>query len=219
MKVSFPDPKQIFPLPIFDRVCFIKNTVKNPNIEIGEYTYFDDPDDSKNFERNVLYHYDFIGDKLKIGKFCALATNVKFIMNGANHRTDIISTFPFPLFGEDWAKKLKDKPLGAPSKGDTVVGNDVWIGYGVTIMPGVQIGDGAIIASESVVVADVPPFCIYGGNPAKLIKKRFEDEVIDTLLEISWWNWSFEDITKNIDLIFENNIEALRGAYEKISKK
>ena len=135
------------------------------------------------FERNVLYHFDFIGDKLQIGKFCSIAKNVKFIMNGGSHRIDTFSSYPFPIFGGSWAERLKNERLGAYPKGDTVIGNDVWLCRDAVIMPGVHIGDGAVIAAESVVVSDVPPYSIYGGNPAKLIKKRFSDEIIQILLD------------------------------------
>ncbi|MCP3940099.1 MAG: CatB-related O-acetyltransferase [Desulfobacteraceae bacterium] len=209
-----PDPQVKHPLPNFDRVCFIKNTVKNPNIEIGDYTYFDDPFDSKDFERNVLYHYDFVGDKLKIGKFCAISTGVKFIMNGANHKMDSFSTFPFAIFGADWGEKLKNQEIGAPSKGDTIIGNDVWLGYDSVIMPGVNIGDGAIIASKSVVVSDVPPFSVYGGNPAKLIKKRFDQETIDLLEKINWWNWPYELLTEHLLSVYNNDLSRMKEVSE-----
>jgi virginiamycin A acetyltransferase len=202
----------VHPLPNFQRVCFIKNTVNNPNIEIGDYTYFDDPEDSKNFERNVLYHFDFIGDKLKIGKFCAIATEVKFIMNGANHRTDTLSGFPFAIFGPPWSDELQNTQLGASLKGDTVIGHDVWFGYASTIMPGVHIGNGAIIAARSVVTSNVEPFSVYGGNPAKLIRKRFSQEFIDELQEIAWWNWDYGKITENLKAIFSADIDALKKA-------
>lgn len=133
-----PDPFDPHPLPGFPQVCFIKNTVTNPNIVIGDYTYYDDPDGAENFERNVLYHFPFIGDKLVIGKFCALARGVKFIMNGANHKTSGISTYPFYIFGKGWESAMP-APGDLPYKGDTVIGNDVWIGYEALIMPGVKI--------------------------------------------------------------------------------
>lgn len=209
---GIPSPKQIHPLQGFERVCFIKNTVKNPNIIIGDYTYYDDENNPENFERNVLYHYDFIGDKLIIGNFCAIATGAKFIMNGANHRMDSFSSFPFAIFGGSWREALKDGPLGAPPKGDTIVGNDVWIGYGATIMPGVTIGDGAIIAAHSVVTADVEPYAIVGGNPAKMIKHRFDAEVRETLLQVQWWHWDIKKITRNIKAIFGTDLEALKNA-------
>lgn len=203
------DPNDKHPLKEFPQVCFIKNTVTNPNIIIGDYTYYDDPEDSENFERQVLYHYPFTGDKLIIGKFCALAKGVRFIMNGANHKMSGFSTYPFQIFGNGW-EKVMPKPHEFPFKGDTVVGNDVWIGYESVIMPGVTIGDGAIIATKSVVVRDVLPYTLVGGNPAVLIKQRFPDEIVKALLEISWWNWDIERISRNLEKIVANDISALR---------
>ena len=203
-----PEPTTIHPLPGFPHVCFIKNTVKNPNIIIGDYTYYDDPKDAQNFERNVLYHYPFIGDKLVIGKFCAIATGVQFIMNGANHKVAGFSTFPFYIFGNGWEESTP-QPGELPYKGDTVIGNDVWIGYQALIMPGVKIGNGAIISSRAVVTSDVPAYAIVGGNPAKLIKKRFCDETILALEKLAWWDWSPEKITRNLNAITSANIDAL----------
>jgi virginiamycin A acetyltransferase len=204
------DPNNKHPMEGFPQICFIKNTVVNPNIIIGEYTYYDDPEDSENFERNVLYHYPFIGDKLIVGKFCAIAKGVKFIMNGANHKMSGFSTYPFQIFGNGWEKVMPQEGE-LPFKGDTVVGNDVWIGYESTIMPGVKIGDGAIIAAKSVVVSDVPAYTIVGGNPAKLIKQRFTSGAIAALLEIAWWNWSIEKISRNLKQIVSADIDALRS--------
>lgn len=194
----------------FPQVCFIKNTVKNPNVVIGDYTYYDDPEDSEDFERNVLYHFPFIGDKLVIGKFCAIARGVKFIMNGANHKLSGISTYPFQIFANGW-EKVMPNPGDLPYKGDTVIGNDVWIGYDALIMPGVTIGNGAIVSSRSVVTSDVPAYTIAGGNPAKTIKERFPPDVIGTLEEIAWWNWPIEAITKNLATIVSGDVEALRS--------
>lgn len=208
--MQYPDAKNPHPIQGFPQVCFIKNTVTNPNIIIGDYTYYDDLEDSENFERNVLYHYPFIGDKLIIGKFCALATGVKFIMNGANHQMSGFSTYPFNIFGSGW-ERVTPKPEELPFKGDTVIGNDVWIGYEAVIMPGVKIGDGAIIAAKSVVVKDVPPYTIVGGNPASLLRQRFPDKIIDALLEIAWWNWDIEKITRNLEKIVGADIEALKN--------
>ena len=171
-------------LPEFPQICFIKNTVTNPKIIIGDYTYYDDPEDSENFEKNVLYHYSFSKDKLIIGKFSALARGTKFIMNGANHKIAGFSTYPFQIFGNGW-EKVTPPENELPFKGDTVVGNDVWIGYESLIMPGVKIGDGAIIAAKSVVVNDVPPYTIVGGNPATILKQRFDDETVKKLLEVA----------------------------------
>ncbi|PMB21564.1 Vat family streptogramin A O-acetyltransferase [Fischerella thermalis] len=208
--MQYPDANNPHPMEGFPQVCFIKNTVTNPNIIIGDYTYYDDLEDSENFERNVLYHYPFIGDKLIIGKFCALATGVKFIMNGANHQMSGFSTYPFNIFGSGW-ERVTPKPEELPFKGDTVIGNDVWIGYEAVIMPGVKIGDGAIVAAKSVVVKDVPPYAVVGGNPASLLRQRFPDEIIDALLEIAWWNWDIEKITRNLEKIVGADIEALKN--------
>ncbi|PMB28084.1 chloramphenicol acetyltransferase [Fischerella thermalis CCMEE 5319] len=208
--MQYPDANNPHPMEGFPQVCFIKNTVTNPNIIIGDYTYYDDLEDSENFERNVLYHYPFIGDKLIIGKFCALATGIKFIMNGANHQMSGFSTYPFNIFGSGW-ERVTPKPEELPFKGDTVIGNDVWIGYEAVIMPGVKIGDGAIVAAKSVVVKDVPPYAVVGGNPASLLRQRFPDEIIDALLEIAWWNWDIEKITRNLEKIVGADIEALKN--------
>ena len=159
------DPKDKHPMKGFPQICFIQNTVSNPNIIIGDYTYYDDPENSEDFERNVLYHFPFIGDRLIIGKFCALARGVKFIMNGANHKLDGFSTYPFGIFGNGW-EKIDPQPKELPSKGNTVIGNDVWIGYETVIMPGVQVGDGAIVAAKSVVVGDIPPYRTHLISPS-----------------------------------------------------
>lgn len=191
-----PNPNEAFPLPHYDRLCFLKNIVTNPNIIVGDYTYYDDFADAKNFEQNVKYLFDFTGDKLIIGKFCMIASDVTFIMNGANHLTDAVSTYPFAIFGKGWEGAMEGKSY--PTKGNTVIGNDVWIGYDATIMPGVTVGDGAIIATKSVVTKDVAPYTIVGGNPAREIKKRFSAAEIERLLELKWWDWSPERITANL---------------------
>jgi virginiamycin A acetyltransferase len=203
------DPTEKHPMKGFPQICFIRNTVSNPNITIGDYTYYDDPEDSENFERNVLYHFSFIGDRLIIGKFCALARGIKFIMNGANHQLDGFSTYPFYIFGNGW-ETATPQPGDLPYKGDTVIGNDVWIGYEAVVMPGVKVGDGAIVAAKSVVVGDVPPYAIVGGNPAKLIRQRFGDDLVEALLAIAWWNWDIGKITRNLDKIVAADIQALR---------
>lgn len=203
-----PNPETMYPIQGMTRTVFLKTIITNPQIIVGDYTYYDDPDDVYNFEKNVLYLFDFIGDRLVIGKFCQIATGVRFIMNGANHAMDCVSTYPFKVMGGAWA----NTPLNAASsKGDTVIGNDVWIGNGVTIMPGVHIGDGAIIATNSVVTKSVDPYTIVGGNPAKVIRKRYDGETVDFLVSLRWWDWSFEKITKNIDTITSGTIEALRA--------
>ena len=195
--MNIPNPNTVFPLPNYDKLCFLKNILKNPNIIVGDYTYYDDFEEVSNFEKNVKYHFDFIGDKLIIGKFCMIASGVTFIMNGGNHLTEATSAYPFAIFGGDWQHAMDGKSY--PSKGDTIIGNDVWIGHDATIMPGVHIGDGAIIATKAVVTKDVAPYTIVGGNPAIPIKKRFSEATISKLLQLKWWNWEIEKITQNIE--------------------
>lgn len=189
----------VFPLAGYDRLCFLKNVINHPQITIGDYTYYDDFDTVDNFQKHVRYLFDFSQDHLKIGKFCMIASGVEFIMNGANHLSKAVSAYPFAIFGDDWSNAMEGKSY--PTKGDTVIGNDVWIGYRATILPGVTIGDGAIIGSLAVVSRDVPAYAIVGGNPAQLIRKRFDDITIARLLEISWWDWPQEKITKYVQYL------------------
>ncbi|MBU2712740.1 Vat family streptogramin A O-acetyltransferase [Zooshikella harenae] len=206
-----PDPKDKEPMKGFPQVGFLKNFITRENIIVGDYTYYDDPEGPNRFENNVLYHFPFIGDKLIIGKFCAIAKDVKFIMNGANHKMSGFSSYPFQIFGQGWETAMP-APGELPFKGDTIVGNDVWIGYESTIMPGVTIGNGAIIASKSVVTKDIPDYCIVGGNPAQIIKYRFDQKIIEQLLSIAWWNWSAEKITQHLSSIVGFDLEALKHA-------
>jgi virginiamycin A acetyltransferase len=206
-----PDRNTKFPLANYDRLCFLKNVVKNPNIIVGDYTYYDDFENVENFEKNVKYLFDFSGDKLIIGKFCMIASGVTFIMNGANHLTDAVSTYPFAIFGSGWEHAMEGKAY--PNKGDTMIGNDVWIGYNATIMAGVKVGDGAIIATNSTVTKDVEPYSIVGGNPAREIRKRFSDDEIKNLLALRWWDWDAEKITRNLQYLTEPNIEKLLNAH------
>lgn len=203
-----PDPKALHPWEEFPQICFIKNGIRNPNVIIGDYTYYDDPVDSENFERNILYHYPFIGDRLIIGKFCAIARDVKFIMNGANHHQGGLTTYPFEIFPGAWRDRLQGN-VEYPYKGDTVIGNDVWIGYESLIMPGVHVGDGAIIASRSVVTSDVPAYTVVGGNPARPIRSRFDSATIAGLLEIKWWDWDIRSIGENLDNLVNGRLEDL----------
>lgn len=208
--MEFPSPETKYPLfSQLKRTGFLKNFIENPNIIIGDYTYYDDNNgDITNFEKNVLYHFDFLGDKLKIGKFCQIASDVKFLMNGMFHMNNAITTFPFTIFSQDLCKKFAKK-LEFPNKGDTIIGNDVWIGYNVTFMPGIKVGNGAIIGTNSLVTKDVAPYTIVGGSPAKVIRQRFDNEQIKILQKIQWWNWSIDKILENIDVLFSNNIEDL----------
>jgi virginiamycin A acetyltransferase len=200
-----PNPNTKFPLDQYQKLCFLKNIITNPNIEVGDYTYYDDFEDVHNFEKNVKYHFDFIGDKLIIGKFCMIASGAKFIMNGGNHLTAAVTAYPFAIFGDAWQNAMEGKAY--PSKGNTFIGNDVWIGHDATIMPGVTIGDGAIIAIKAIVTKDVEPYTIVGGNPAKIIKKRFDDTTIKKLLNIQWWNWDIAKITKHVHELTSNPSE------------
>lgn len=206
-----PNPDDKAPMKGFPQVGYLKNYIASENIIVGDYTYYDDPEGPERFERNVLYHFPFIGDKLVIGKFCAIAKDVTFIMNGANHKTSGFSTYPFQIFGQGWEKVMPEEGE-LPYKGDTQVGHDVWIGFEATLMPGVKVGHGAIIASKSVVVSDVPAYSVVGGNPAKLIKYRFDEGTISELLDIAWWEWSAEKITEHLEAIAGSDLVALRAA-------
>lgn len=207
--MEIPDKNTCFPLPHYERLCFLKNVIDHPQIEVGDYTYYDDFEDVKNFQRNVRYLFDFVGDKLIIGKFCMIASDVTFIMNGANHLSGSITSYPFAIFGKDWSSAMDGKSY--PVKGNTIIGNDVWIGYDATIMPGVKVGDGAIIAAKSVVSRDVAPYSIVGGNPAREIRKRFSEEKISDLLEIRWWDWPLEKITRHIQDLTGDDISKLKS--------
>ena len=212
MKNYTPDPNQIFPVPNCKTVTYIKPTITNPNIIVGDFTYFSDTD----FEKHVTHHYGFYGDKLIIGKFCQIAAGVNFVMNGANHQMNAASTYPFYIF-EGWEQELP--PLSElPIKGDTVVGNDVWIGQNVTILPGVHIGDGAIIGMNSVVGSDVAAYTIVAGNPAKPVRKRFDDELIALLLEFEWWNLSIEEINALIPILSCGDLEKVKREISAILK-
>ncbi|MCU4166712.1 CatB-related O-acetyltransferase [Carboxylicivirga caseinilyticus] len=209
--MDIPNKDNQFPLAHYNKLVFLKNIISQPNIVVGDYTYYDDFVNPENFIRNVKYHFDFVGDKLIIGKFCMIASDVTFIMNGGNHLSKSISAYPFAIFGGDWKDAMKDKTY--PYKGDTIIGNDVWLGYNTTIMPGVKIGDGAIIASNSTVVKNVEPYSIVGGNPARLIRKRFSDESIQILLKLKWWEWDIEKITQSIKILTGNDVDALKNLY------
>ena len=201
-----PNPDKVFPVEGNETVTYIKPTIKNPNIIVGDFTYFSDTD----FENHVTHHYDFYGDKLMIGRFCQVASGVTFIMNGANHQMNAVSTYPFYLF-EGWDQEVP--PLSElPVKGDTVVGNDVWIGQNATILPGVHIGDGAIIGMNSVVGSDIPPYTIAAGNPAREIRKRFDDELVQLLLKLRWWDKSIEEINSLIPVLSCGNLEKTKEA-------
>ncbi len=204
--------KQIYPRTGDKETIYLKHVITNPNITVGDFTMYNDfVNDPTLFEKNnVLYHYPINDDKLQIGKFCSIACGAKFLFNSANHTLSSLSTYPFPLFFEEWGLEKKDVTNAWDNKGDIIIGNDVWIGYEAVILAGVTIGDGAIIGTRAVVTKDVPPYMIVGGVPAKPIKKRFSEETISALLEIQWWNWSEERIARNIGAIQNGNIEQLK---------
>lgn len=210
--LNIPDPNVIFPNE-YGTSCFVKNVVHAPNIEIGDYTYYDDDTDPTGFERNnVLFNYPEFGDRLIIGKFCALAQGTTFIMGPANHRTGSASTYPFNVFGSAWTGATPDHMSQLPRKGDTVVGNDVWLGRECVVMPGVKIGDGAIVATYSVVTRDVAPYTVAGGNPARFIKNRFDEELTGLLLRLKWWELPPEELVSWLPILCDENLENLRSA-------
>lgn len=191
------------------QTIYLKNVITKPNIEIGNYTIYNDfiNDPTKFEQNNVLYQYVINHDRLIIGKFCSIACGAKFLFNSANHTMTSLSTYPFPLFFEEWKLEKENVIEAWDNKGDIIIGNDVWIGYNSIILAGVIIGDGAIIGTNAVVTKDVPPYTIVGGVPARFIRKRFNDETIDKLLKIKWWNWSEEKISQNIKMIKSGYIE------------
>lgn len=207
---NIPNPNLIFPIKNLDSITYVKPSVKNPNIIVGDFTYFAD----KDFEKHVTHHYDFIGDKLIIGKFCQIAAGVEFIMNGANHQMNAVSTYPFYIFGT-WEQSAPDKK-DLPLKGDTIIGNDVWIGQNVTILPGVHIGDGVIIGANSVVGNNVEPYTIIAGNPAKEIRKRLAPELIEIMEKLKWWDKSIEEINSLIPVLTCSDLNKVREELKKI---
>lgn len=202
---------KIYPRTSDKQTVYLKNVVNNPNIEVGDYTMYNDfVQDPIDFEKNnVLYHYLVNQDKLKIGKFCSIACGAKFLFTSANHTMKSLSTYPFPIFFEEWQLDGKDICDAWDNKGDIVIGNDVWIGYEAVILSGVTIGDGAVIGSRAVVTKDVEPYTIVGGVPAKPIRKRFDEQVIKKLEKIGWWNWDEEQIRQNLEAIQVGDVDAL----------
>ncbi|MDO5296375.1 MAG: CatB-related O-acetyltransferase [bacterium] len=190
-----PDPNLIHPIPGYDKEIYVKPTIKNPNIIVGEFTYIADAE----FESHVTHHYEWLGDRLIIGRFCQIAAGAEFVMNGANHQLNAVTTFPFYTL-QGWQAN-PPAPADLPFKGDTVIGNDVWIGQNAVILPGVHIGDGAIIGAGSVVGSAVEPYTIAAGNPAKTIRKRFDDELITLMLRFKWWNKDISEIQRLIPLL------------------
>lgn len=209
--MALPDPLTRHPIPGWKGTAFLKAIVDHPLIEVGDYSYYDDSRGPEHFvARCVRYHFDFIGDRLIIGRFVAIAQGAQFVMNGANHPMRGFSTFPFAMFGGEGVPGMTQAELGL--RGDTVIGNDVWIGREAVIMPGVTVGDGAIIGTRAQVARDVPPYAVVVGNPARVVKTRFPPEIVAELLDIRWWDWEPEKIGRNIAAISGADIDALRRA-------
>lgn len=207
---KMPDPNSIHPIEGYDKEIYVKPTIKNKNIIVGEFTYIADSE----FESHVTHHYEFNNDKLIIGKFCQIASGVEFVMNGANHQMNAVTTYPFYTL-EGWeqnAPSLNDLPI----KGDTVIGNDVWIGQNATILPGVHIGDGAIIGANSVVGSNIEPYTIVAGNPARIIRKRFDDELIEIMEKVKWWDKSIEEINSLIPILTSSDLESVKTELSKL---
>ena len=201
---------KIYPRKKDKTICYLKNIVKNSNIVVGDFTFYHDFKDPFSFEQNVLYQYPCNNDKLIIGKFCSIASGTKFILNGGNHTLSSFSTYPFPIFEDEWpiSSEITD---AWDNKGDIVIGNDVWLGFESLIMPGVKIGDGAIIGARSVVTKDVEPYTIVAGSPARVIRKRFDDKIIEFLKELKWWNLEPQKISEILPLIQKGDIEKLKN--------
>ena len=201
---SIPNPNTVHPIPGYEKEIYVKPTVTNPNIVVGDFTYIADSE----FESHVTNFYPWSRDRLIIGKFCQIAAGVEFVMNDANHQMNAVSTFPFYTL-EGWNME-PPKPEDMPFKGDTVIGNDVWIGQNATILPGVHIGDGAIVGANSVVGSDVEPYTIVAGNPARPIRKRFDEELTALLLKFRWWDKSIEEIDELIPLLTNSNPDEVK---------
>jgi len=207
--MPLPDPLTRHPIAGWKGTAFLKAIVDHPLIEVGDYSYYDDSRGPEHFvARCVRYHFDFLGDRLIIGKFVAIAQAAQFVMNGANHPMDGFSTYPFQMFGVEGAPDVTSQP----HRGDMVIGNDVWIGREAVVMPGVRIGDGAIIGTRAQVVKGVPPYAVVVGNPGRIVKLRFPEETVADLLAIRWWDWEADKIARNVAAIAGADIDALRHA-------
>lgn len=208
--MTIPDVNKIYPRKNDTQTVYLRNVIANPNIQVGEYSIYNDfHNDPRDFQKNnVLYHYPINQDHLIIGKFCSIACGAKFLFTSANHTLHSLSTYPFPLFGENWNHGM-DVRDSWDNKGDIVVGNDVWIGYEAVILSGVTIGDGSIIGTRAVVTKNVPPYTIVGGVPARMIKKRFDEDTIAKVLALKWWNWPKEKLSRRLQHIQSGTLSAL----------
>lgn len=209
-----PDPRALTPLPGHPRVKFLRPLAEGrANVEVGDFAYYDDPEDrSAFFDENVLHHYDFVGDRLTIGRFAAIAAGVRILMNGGAHATGGFSTYPFNIFGRGWERGFDPATWEAETRGDTVIGPDVWIGTEAMILPGVTIGAGAIVAARAVVSRDVPPYAVVAGNPAEVARTRFDPATVAALLELAWWDWPAERLAAGLDAVRGADLAALRRA-------
>jgi virginiamycin A acetyltransferase len=207
MPLPAPDPTVLHPVAGQERVVFLRPLVHSANVEVGEYTYFDSFGDPREFEREAVL-YAFGPERLIIGRFCAIASGVRFVMPGANHADLGPSTYPFGVFGPPWDTTM-DIVTSAPSRGDTVVGHDVWLGYSALVLPGVTVGDGAVVAAASVVARDVPPYAIVAGNPSRVVRSRFSAEDVDRLLRAAWWNWPIELVSEHARTIMAGTVADL----------
>lgn len=217
----YPNKNLLFPNKKIPSLCYIKNAIKNhKQIIVGDFTYYDDiKEGGDSFEKHVTHLYSFSKDKLIIGKFCSIAHGVEFIMNSANHRMSCVTAYPFYIMGGEWGNAIAPHVSELPNKGDTIIGNDVWIGQNVTFLPGVKVGNGAIIGANSVVSKDVPAYCIAAGNPIRIIRKRFDDELIKLLEEFKWWDKPIKEINNLIPLLSSSNLNNVKKKLKILLKK
>lgn len=209
-KTSVPDPNTVHPIPNYENEIFVRPTITNPNIVVGDFTYIAETE----FESHVTHLYEWNNDRLIIGRFCQIAAGVEFIMNGANHKMNCATTYPFFTFDGWDAETPPSDDMGL--RGDTVIGNDVWIGQNATILPGVHIGDGAIIGADAVVGSDIPPYTVAVGNPARVMRHRFDNELTELLLRLRWWDRPIDEIKSLVPLLTSSDLENVK---EKIKEK
>jgi virginiamycin A acetyltransferase len=216
--VPAPDPMTRHPIAGWKGTAFLRAVVNHPLIEVGDFSYYDDARGPEHFVGRCLrYHFDFIGDRLIIGRYVAIATGVQFVMNGANHPMDGFSTFPFDMIG--FTDTTRPRLDTLKSRGDMIIGNDVWLGREAVILPGVRIGDGAIVGTRAVVSRDVPPYSVVVGNPARVVRRRFDDETIEALLDIAWWDWPAEAVAAHVEAIRGADLTALQEARRTIGDR
>ena len=208
--MPLPDETRVYPRPGHTQTVYLKNVITRPGIEVGDFTIYNDfRNDPRAFQdNNVLYHYPMNHDRLIIGKFCAIGKGVEFVMNGANHRMNSPTTYPFNIMGGGW-EQFTPALEELPFKGDTVVGNDVWIGQHVTVLPGTKIGDGAIIGANSVVSGEIPPYTVAAGNPCRVVRPRFDLELTAYLLELKWWDWDADRIFRHMDALCSSDLKKI----------